>query len=183
PGRLGDGSDQVRPDNGSVAERVRITGTAVMTGADEQIAVSGFNFGNNRVNGRGEDDRLLLFVEKTQLWGEPRVDGVFSDEATGHRVDGADECGADLLGGGDVPVIEESLLRLFDEVGRGADGEGGGDDFAGAKDGLAVVCCLRQSFGEHFRQPVGLSLACRGGDDVTADEWSPAMPYMRLKLL
>src|SRR5699024_12543708 len=94
-----------------------------------------------------------------------------------------DQCAAVLSGGGEVPVIEESLLRLRDEVGRGADGEGGGDDFAGAKDGLAVVCCLRQSFGEHFRQSVGLSRACRGGDDVNAHEWSPAMPEMRLKLL
>ena len=36
--------------------------------SDEQIAVSGFSFGNNRVDGRGEDDRLFLFVENTQLW-------------------------------------------------------------------------------------------------------------------
>ena len=98
--------------------------------------MSCFGLGDDLVYSCGEDTCLLRFVEDAELRGEAGIDGVVGDEPAGHRVDGADECGADLFGSSNVAVIEQALLGLLDEVGGGADGDGGGDDFAGAKWGL-----------------------------------------------
>ena len=95
--------------------------------------MSCFGFGNDLVDSRGEDTRLFRFVEDTEFRGEAGIDGVVGDESAGHRVDGADECGADLFGSGNVAVIEQALLGLFDEVG------GGTDMYAAAAEGLRLL--------------------------------------------
>ena len=109
---------------------------AVVARPQEEVPVGCFGFGDDFIDRCGEDTRLFGFVEDAEFWGEAGVDGVVGDESAGHRVDGADECGADLFGSSNVAVIEQALLGLLDEVGGGADGEGSGDDFAGAKWGL-----------------------------------------------
>src|SRR5699024_6633226 len=120
----------------TVAPRALVVRAAVVARPQEEVPVGCFGFGDDLVYSRGEDTCLFGLVEDAEFRGEAGIDGVVGDESAGHRVDGADECGADLFGRSDVAVVEQALLGLLDEVGGGADGEGSGDDFAGAKWGL-----------------------------------------------
>src|SRR5699024_2451743 len=65
--------------------------------------------------------------------------------------------------------------------GCGTDGEGGRDDLTGPQRSGAGGGSLGQALREDFGEAVGLAGAGRGGDDVDAHEWSPAMPKMMLK--
>src|SRR5699024_537498 len=172
---------EIGPDDRSVSEWVRIVWVAVVSGAQQQIPAGRLGVRDDIVDGCGEDSSLLGLVEHAQLGGIPGIDRIVGDEPTGDRVDGSDEGGADLLGRSGVAVVEEPLLGLLDEIGCGTDGEGGRDDLTGPQRSGAVGGSLGQALREDFGEAVGLAGAGRGGDDVDAHEWSPAMPKMMLK--
>jgi hypothetical protein len=153
-----------------MAERIRVLWVSVVAGAQQQIPVARLGVRDDIVDGRGEDRSLLGLVEHAQIGGIPGIDRVVGDEPTGDRVDGSDEGGADLLGRSGVPVVEESSLRLLDEVGCGTDGEGGRNHLAGPQRSGAVSGSLCQALREDFGDAIGLARSCGGGDDVDAHE-------------
>lgn len=84
-------------------------------------------------------------------------------------MDRADQGGLDLLGGGDVAVVQQSLLGLLHEVRGGTHGERRRDDFARLQRSAGFAWC-GQSLREHLREAVGLPGAGGGGDDGEGHE-------------
>ena len=161
--------DQLRPRR-ALDEAGVVGGVSVVSGADEQVAVLGLGGGDDLVH-CGVEGLLLRFVEDAQLRRVAGVDRVLGDDPAGHGVDGADEGGLDLLGGGDVAVVQQPLLGLLHKICGGTDGERRRDDLAGLQRCRTVaVYSLRQSGGELLGEAVGLPGACGGGDDGESHE-------------